>query len=200
MTTRRLASATCNAAALCARAVWRQGCTAVQRTTGCRSLTLASAAMAASAAGAAGEAAAPLSFRATCPGYDAIIGLVGTIASGKSHAREHLASLGALTVDADKLGHEAYARGTRGYDRLVAEFSPAILDADGACVGPAARYNENGHWVAIGLPRRTDLALHGLIGFAFALLADRPGVHILRYVSERRDLADLVEVFFDSCL
>ena len=62
--------------------------------------------------------------RESLPGYRAIIGLTGSIASGKSHAREHLASLGAVTLDADRLGHAA---------RLVPVHEPVRLArGDGA--------------------------------------------------------------------
>lgn len=63
--------------------------------------------------------------------YDAIIGLCGGIASGKSHAREVLASLGAVCIDADRLGHTAYRRGTACYNRVVSEFGPDVVAADG---------------------------------------------------------------------
>jgi hypothetical protein len=70
--------------------------------------------------------------RDSCRAYRYIIGLTGSIASGKSHAREYLASLGAVAVDADRLGHAAYRRGTPCYDAVVREFSPAVVGADGA--------------------------------------------------------------------
>ena len=73
-----------------------------------------------------------LPLRSTCHAYRHIIGLTGSIASGKSHAREVLASLGAVTVDADRLGHAAYRRGTPCYDAVIKEFSPAVVGADGA--------------------------------------------------------------------
>lgn len=71
------------------------------------------------------------SFRALCAGCDYVVGLCGGIASGKSHALSVLASKGALCVDADRVAHAAYKRGTACYDRLVAEFSPAIVADDG---------------------------------------------------------------------
>lgn len=71
--------------------------------------------------------------RELAPGYRAVVGLTGSIASGKSHAREHLARLGAVTIDADRLGHAAYRRGTACYDAVVREFGAEIVGADGAC-------------------------------------------------------------------
>jgi dephospho-CoA kinase len=41
-----------------------------------------------------------------------LIGLTGGIASGKSTAAKMLADLGAEVIDADVLGHNAYAKGS----------------------------------------------------------------------------------------
>ncbi len=60
-----------------------------------------------------------------------MIGLVGGIGSGKSAAREILADLGAVVIDADRLGHEAYAPGTPGFDAVVAHFGREIVGEDG---------------------------------------------------------------------
>ena len=49
--------------------------------------------------------------------------------------------------------------------------------------------------MGVELPGRHDLDLHGLVGRTVAILADRPGIHVLRHVTERRNLADLVEIF-----
>lgn len=65
------------------------------------------------------------------------IGLTGGIASGKSHIAADLHSLGAFAVDADKLGHEAYRRGTPTFDAIVARFGPAIVAASGEIDRPA---------------------------------------------------------------
>lgn len=58
------------------------------------------------------------------------IGLSGGIGSGKSTVAGMLAELGAAHIDADKVGHEVYHRGTRGWRALVAEFGDGILDAN----------------------------------------------------------------------
>ena len=63
-----------------------------------------------------------------------------------------------------------------------------------AVVVDAGRHHEDQHVVAVELPGRHHLDLHGRVGLAVALLADGPGVHVLRHMAERRDLADLVEV------
>ncbi|HYM14055.1 MAG TPA: dephospho-CoA kinase [Dehalococcoidia bacterium] len=60
-----------------------------------------------------------------------IIGLTGGIASGKSVVGQMLAELGALVIDADKVGHEAYARGTGCYDAVVAAFGAEVVGPDG---------------------------------------------------------------------
>ena len=69
--------------------------------------------------------------RDSCRAYRYIIGLTGSIASGKSHAREYLATLGAVAIDADRLGHAAYRKGTACYEAVVTEFSPAVVGVDG---------------------------------------------------------------------
>ena len=51
-----------------------------------------------------------------------IIGLTGGIASGKSTAAKLLGQLGAHVIDADKLGHNAYAKGSEAFDSVVSVF------------------------------------------------------------------------------
>ena len=46
------------------------------------------------------------SISALIPKLSRVIGLTGGIGSGKSHAASYLKTLGALIVDADKVGHE----------------------------------------------------------------------------------------------
>jgi dephospho-CoA kinase len=60
-----------------------------------------------------------------------ILGLTGGIGSGKSAAAQILAGLGAVVIDADRVGHEAYLPGTRGWQQVVAEFGRAVVAADG---------------------------------------------------------------------
>eukprot|EP01138_Halocafeteria_seosinensis_P007764 gb/GECG01007932.1/.p1 GENE.gb/GECG01007932.1/~~gb/GECG01007932.1/.p1 ORF type:complete len:240 (+),score=43.34 gb/GECG01007932.1/:1-720(+) len=65
-------------------------------------------------------------------GFRRVIGLTGSIGTGKSHAREHIESLGCLCVDADKLAHSVYEPGTEGYDRVCEHFGAAnVLDESG---------------------------------------------------------------------
>ena len=74
-----------------------------------------------------------------------------------------------------------------GRDRLT-EPGPHAVVVD------AAGHHVDQHLVLADRPGRQHLDLHRGFGRAMALLADRPGVHGLRHVAERRDLADLVEV------
>ena len=60
-----------------------------------------------------------------------VLGLTGGIAAGKSTVARHLARLGAVVIDADKLGHKVYARGQPGFDNVLAAFGKEVMDADG---------------------------------------------------------------------
>jgi dephospho-CoA kinase len=60
-----------------------------------------------------------------------VIGLSGGIGSGKSTVASILAELGAHVIDADRIGHEVYRPGTDGFRRVVEEFGPGIVGADG---------------------------------------------------------------------
>ena len=60
-----------------------------------------------------------------------VIGLTGGIASGKSAASEQLQTLGAVVIDADRLGHRVYEQGSPGFEKVVNEFGHDIVDAEG---------------------------------------------------------------------
>lgn len=60
-----------------------------------------------------------------------VIGLTGGIASGKSAVSAMLAEHGALVIDADKVGHEAYAPGSGCYDEVVRAFGDDVVADDG---------------------------------------------------------------------
>ena len=60
-----------------------------------------------------------------------IIGLTGGIASGKSTVATTLQSWGAYVIDADKLGHRAYVKGTDAFHKVVAQFGEDIVGSDG---------------------------------------------------------------------
>lgn len=59
-----------------------------------------------------------------------VIGLTGGIASGKSLVSERLAELGAVVIDADKLGHETYRQGTETHRAVVEAFGRDIVGPD----------------------------------------------------------------------
>ena len=60
-----------------------------------------------------------------------IIGLTGGIASGKSVVSKMLADRGALVIDADKVGHEAYTPGNDCYRAVVHAFGQDVVAEDG---------------------------------------------------------------------
>ena len=59
------------------------------------------------------------------------IGVTGGIASGKSLATRQLAERGAVVIDADTIGHQAYRPGTETFRKVVAAFGEKIVGADG---------------------------------------------------------------------
>ena len=60
-----------------------------------------------------------------------VIGLTGGIASGKSLVTEQLARRGATVIDADKVGHASYRKGSETCRELVEAFGAEIVGADG---------------------------------------------------------------------
>ena len=60
-----------------------------------------------------------------------VIGLTGGIASGKSVVSEMLAAARRVVIDADKVGHEAYAPGSDCYRDGRRGLRPDIVGADG---------------------------------------------------------------------
>jgi dephospho-CoA kinase len=60
-----------------------------------------------------------------------IVGLTGGIGSGKSTVATMLGDLGAVVIDADKVGHDVYRPGTEGFRRVVDAFGAEIVAADG---------------------------------------------------------------------
>lgn len=59
------------------------------------------------------------------------VALTGGIASGKSLASEHFASLGVPVIDADQVARELVEPGRPALAAIVEHFGPAILTADG---------------------------------------------------------------------
>jgi dephospho-CoA kinase len=60
-----------------------------------------------------------------------VIGITGTIGSGKSTVAGFLRDLGAKVINADEVGHEVYLPGTQGWEAVVEAFGKGILAADG---------------------------------------------------------------------
>jgi len=60
-----------------------------------------------------------------------VIGLTGGMGSGKSTVSQLLAEFGAVIIDADKVGHEAYQPNTKTWQELVATFGQQIVAQDG---------------------------------------------------------------------
>ncbi|HEY32247.1 MAG TPA: dephospho-CoA kinase [Dehalococcoidia bacterium] len=61
-----------------------------------------------------------------------VIGLTGGIGSGKSTVSQILAELGAVVLDADTVGHQAYQPGTETWKDVVAAFGQEVVAADGS--------------------------------------------------------------------
>ncbi|MBT5199155.1 MAG: dephospho-CoA kinase, partial [Gammaproteobacteria bacterium] len=60
-----------------------------------------------------------------------VICLTGGLASGKSTAVKHLADKGAVVIDADILGHQAYNPGTAAFDDVISTFGEEVRGDDG---------------------------------------------------------------------
>ena len=56
-----------------------------------------------------------------------VIGLTGSIGSGKSTVSQFLAELGAVVIDADKVGHEAFTPNSEAWREIIATFGSQIL-------------------------------------------------------------------------
>jgi dephospho-CoA kinase len=59
-----------------------------------------------------------------------IIGLTGGIGSGKSTVAQFLTENGAIVLDADKIGHEAFKPRSEGWSEVVAAFGERVLTRD----------------------------------------------------------------------
>jgi dephospho-CoA kinase len=59
------------------------------------------------------------------------VGLTGGVASGKSTVSAHLAELGAVVIDADRIAREVVEPGTDGLTEIEAAFGPGLLTLDG---------------------------------------------------------------------
>lgn len=59
-----------------------------------------------------------------------IIGLTGGVGTGKSTVSQFLQEMGAVLLDADKIGHESYLPGSPAWKDLIAAFGEGILQED----------------------------------------------------------------------
>ena len=60
-----------------------------------------------------------------------VIGLTGSIGTGKSEAARQLEALGASVISADQVGHEAYTPNAEAWKEVVSAFGDGILREDG---------------------------------------------------------------------
>jgi len=60
------------------------------------------------------------------------VALTGGIATGKSYCLSKFASLGAPTIDADALAHQAVAPGTAGFAAVRERFGTGVINSDGS--------------------------------------------------------------------
>lgn len=60
-----------------------------------------------------------------------LVGLTGSIATGKSTVSEMFRRKGAEIIDADQIAREVVEPGTEGLERIAREFGPGILDDEG---------------------------------------------------------------------
>ena len=108
-----------------------------------------------------------------------VIGLTGGIASGKSTVARLLAEHGAVVVDADKLGHRAYARGRPAFAQVVAAFGRDVVGADGEIDRKALGAKVFGDPQA--LTRLTDIVWPEILALAKAAIAaaERDGANVV---------------------
>ena len=60
-----------------------------------------------------------------------VIGLTGGIGTGKSEVSRLLGELGAEVIEADRVAHEAYEPGARGWREVVEAFGEGVVGGDG---------------------------------------------------------------------
>ena len=60
-----------------------------------------------------------------------VIGLTGGIGTGKSEVSRLLGELGAEVIEADRVAHEAYEPGARGWREVAEAFGEGVVGADG---------------------------------------------------------------------
>ena len=63
-------------------------------------------------------------------------GLTGSVATGKTTAARMFQDLGAVIVDADRVGHELLAKDSPAYPEIIRQFGKDILEASGEISRP----------------------------------------------------------------
>ncbi|HML23788.1 MAG TPA: dephospho-CoA kinase [Aggregatilinea sp.] len=99
-----------------------------------------------------------------------VIGLTGNIATGKSLVRRMLEHLGAYTIDADSLAHQAMAPGAPAYKPVVSMFGRWILEPDGRIDRNKLAAVVFSHPEALA---RLEALTHPIIGQAISTLIKR---------------------------
>ncbi len=122
-----------------------------------------------------------------------VIGLTGNIAVGKSVVRQMLQHLGAYTIDADGLTHQAMSPGAPAYQPIVEMFGKFILDSEGrvnrATLGAIA------FAVPDALPKLEQI-IHPFVGQAVVALANRAKQRVIVVEAIKlleSDLASMVD-------
>jgi hypothetical protein len=110
-----------------------------------------------------------------------------------------VADLPAIHLGADR-PDDAGSVGTGHVIRVLVPVEGRNRDTEAgphAVVVDAARHHVDEHLVLADAPSRYDLELHRRQRRTVALFADHPGMHLWWHMSERRNLADGIEVFAD---
>jgi dephospho-CoA kinase len=92
-----------------------------------------------------------------------VIGVTGSIATGKSSVCQALVDLGAVHCNADTLVHRLYDPGTPGFERVVAEFGHDVVGPDGHIDRKALGAKVFGNPEAMGRLTRAMGDITGLI-------------------------------------
>ena len=149
-----------------------------------------------------------------------VIGLAGGIGSGKSEVARVLAELGAVVLDADKLGHEVYLPNTDGWREVVATFGEDVLlpsgEVDRRALGgkvfgnpeAMAKLNAIAHprirqKLAEGIEEQTRMGTHVVVMDAAILIeagwtdladevwvATAPEAHVIQRLQARSNLTE----------
>jgi len=125
-----------------------------------------------------------------------VIGLTGNIATGKSVVRQMLQHLGAYTIDADGLTHQAMAPGAPAYAPIVDMFGKFVVNPDGTI----NRTTLGG--IAFSFPEalaRLEAIVHPIIAGAITTLVSRakqPVIVIEAIKLLESDLANMVDAIW----